>query len=64
MPDFASSARILAGHSAQALGWMPDVFWNATPAELAASLAIEEHAGAPLTRGEIAQLIERDHHGR
>ena len=40
------------------LGWRPDEFWNATPAELAAivaALAVEEApAGAP----DLARLME------
>ena len=64
MRDFAASARILAGRSAQALGWAPDVFWNATPEELAASFGTDEDASAPPTREQIAQMMERDHDGR
>ena len=36
---FADGARRLAGLVPRALGWRPDEFWNATPAELAAILA-------------------------
>ncbi|NJC32826.1 hypothetical protein GGR88_000300 [Sphingomonas jejuensis] len=34
--SFAEWARRLAGEAAVALGWRPDEFWRATPAELAA----------------------------
>lgn len=33
---FADGALRLAGFSGAVLGWSPDVFWRATPAELAA----------------------------
>ena len=33
---FAAAATRLAGLAALALGWRPDEFWRATPAELAA----------------------------
>lgn len=36
--SFAASANQLAGQTALALGWSPDDFWNATPAELSAIL--------------------------
>lgn len=60
---FADGALALAGLSARALGWTPDTFWNATPAELAACLGADEPAGAPPSRAEIAALIERDRNG-
>jgi tail assembly chaperone len=36
---FSRSAARLAGLAGALLGWRPDEFWNATPAELAAILA-------------------------
>ena len=63
--DFAEGARRLSGLVPQMLGWPPDTFWNATPAELAAIL--DPHAArqpAPLTRGELDQMLERDSHDR
>lgn len=35
---FSDSARRLAGLAGALLGWQPDEFWRATPAELAAIL--------------------------
>ena len=47
------------------LGWKPDDFWSATPAELAAVLeAVAPAPEAGLTRAELARLIERDADGR
>lgn len=58
---FAPQAVLLAGLAGRLLGWRPDEFWAATPAELAAVLAPPEppltHA-APLTRAECARLME------
>lgn len=36
---FAGAARQLAGFAGLLLGWRPDEFWRATPAELAAVLS-------------------------
>ena len=61
---FAAAALRLAGIVPRVLGWRPDDFWNATPAELAAIFtANEPPGGAPLTRGELAALMEQDRHG-
>jgi hypothetical protein len=61
---FAHGAARLAGHVPRLLGWRPDDFWHATPAELAAILTTAEPAGGePLSRGELDNLLERDGHG-
>ena len=63
--SFAAGAARLAGLVPRLLGWRPDEFWNATPAELAAIFASDEPAGGvPLSRGELEALIERDRDGR
>jgi uncharacterized phage protein (TIGR02216 family) len=36
--SFGTAAARLSGAAAMLLGWRPDDFWNATPAELAAVL--------------------------
>jgi uncharacterized phage protein (TIGR02216 family) len=58
--EFAAAASRLAGVAGVLLGWAPDAFWRATPAELRA--AIEALAGPrerPLGRGEMDALRER-----
>lgn len=61
---FAASAGRLAGVIPRLLGWRPDDFWNATPAELAAIFGSGDEPGdAPLTRGELTALMEHDRHG-
>ena len=49
---FSDSAAGLAGLAGALLGWPPDVFWQATPAELAAVL------GALAGEGEAAGSAE------
>lgn len=60
--SFGQGARRLAGMVGKLLGWRPDEFWAATPAELAAILAPDAAPGpAPLTREEMNRLMERDY---
>lgn len=40
MERFADAAVRLAGFAGAVLGWSPDTFWRATPAELAAVVAV------------------------
>lgn len=61
---FAERARRLSGFAIRALGWTPDVFWRATPAELAAIFdAPGGRADAPLSRGELNAMMERERNG-
>lgn len=62
--SFAGAAVQLAGLSARLLGWTPETFWNATPAELAACLGPAAAGSAPPSRADIAALIERDNDGQ
>ncbi|ATY33343.1 phage tail assembly chaperone [Sphingomonas psychrotolerans] len=56
---FAEAATRLAGAAGLAFGWMPETFWNATPAELAALVrALAGEEVAPPGAGEIARLKE------
>jgi hypothetical protein len=58
---FSAGAGRLAGLVPRLLGWRPDEFWSATPAELAAIFAASEAPeGAPLSRDELAALMERE----
>ncbi len=43
------------------LGWLPDQFWAATPAELASVLSpYAATSDQPLARSELNRLMERD----
>ena len=50
----------LCGIAARLLGWRPDDFWRATPAELAAALTPADSGGAPLAREDLLRLMEHD----
>lgn len=61
---FAAAALRLSGLVPRALGWRPQDFWSATPAELVAILQPSAaETGAPLTRGELTNLMERERNG-
>ena len=54
---FSEAAARLAGLAGALLGWRPDDFWNATPAELAVILS----AGTlpePASTGDLVRLKE------
>lgn len=53
--DFASAAA-RAAHIAQALGWTPDIFWAATPADL--RLALGPPLEAPGDGDVLRRLME------
>ena len=56
---FSDSAGRLAGLAGALLGWRPDEFWTATPAELAAVLAALAPAAPAAASGEdLARLKE------
>ena len=57
---FSEAAARLAGLAGALLGWRPDEFWRATPAELACVLsALTGGGAAPMTHAELAGLKER-----
>ncbi|MEA3061861.1 MAG: hypothetical protein QOJ94_1642 [Sphingomonadales bacterium] len=59
MAEFAEAASRLAGAAALLLGWRPDEFWGATPAELAAVLAAAKgETAAALDRAGLERLME------
>ena len=61
---FGAAALRLAGLAGWHLGWSPDQFWNATPAEMEAVVtamlggSAAEGGSLPPTPGEIARLKE------
>ena len=56
---FAAAAARLAGLAGVLLGWSPEVFWRATPAELRTVLeALAGPGERPVERGELARLME------
>ena len=59
--DFGTVATRLAGWCGVALGWSPDAFWRATPAEVAAIVAamMPAQGAAPVTGAMLAGLEER-----
>jgi len=61
---FSQAAGRLAGIIPRTLGWLPQFFWEATPAELAAIFAADDQPpGEPLTRSELVTLMERERNG-
>ena len=60
---FTDRARHLAGIAGAILGWRPDEFWRATPAELETVLAAfampATHAVAPPDAATLAALQEQ-----
>lgn len=59
---FADSAARLWGQCALMLGWRPDEFWTATPAEISAifDAAKGPQADAALGRADLHRLMEQD----
>jgi hypothetical protein len=61
---FTPGAARLAGLIPRALGWRPDDFWNATPAELTSIFASgEAEQSEPLSRNDLERLLERERDG-
>lgn len=57
--EFCTAAGRLAGLAGAVLGWRPDEFWRATPAELAAVLgALAGEVTPPPEAGDMARLME------
>ena len=59
----ADTVRTFFPLAARALGWTPDTFWAATPADLALALAEPGTADAGLTRAELDRLLKDQDHG-
>ena len=58
---FGPGAARLGGLAARLLGWRPDHFWAATPAELAAILTPYTSAGESLARTDLERMMEHEH---
>lgn len=56
---FGDAAARLSSAAGALLGWRPDEFWNATPAELALALAPPGDAGDAPDRATIDALRTR-----
>ena len=56
--NFAASALQLAGQTALLLGWRPDDFWDATPAELATILVALAPTGEAADGATLSQMME------
>ncbi|MHA6718792.1 phage tail assembly chaperone [Sphingomonas sp. RS6] len=60
MTGFAERAAQLAGAAGLAFGWTPEIFWRATPAELAAlAQAAAGDVAAPPDAALLARLQEQ-----
>ncbi|MEI9850628.1 MAG: phage tail assembly chaperone [Sphingomonas sp.] len=58
--SFAEAAARLSGVAGAMFGWAPEIFWNATPAELACLVrALAPEGEAPPNAGIIARLKEQ-----
>jgi uncharacterized phage protein (TIGR02216 family) len=58
--SFADMALRLSGQAALLLGWKPDDFWNATPAELATILGAFAPPSADVADGQtLNDLMEQ-----
>jgi hypothetical protein len=58
---FGLEAVRLQGIAARLLGWRPDHFWKATPAELIASLTSNDEHREGISRDELKTMMEREH---
>ena len=58
---FGDSALALLGVMARLAGWVPDQFWAATPADVAAVLGgwVEGTGDVPADRAMLAALMEQ-----
>jgi hypothetical protein len=55
---FGDGAARLAGIAGAWLGWRPDEFWRATPAELAAVLRVLAPDASAASSGDLVRLME------
>lgn len=57
--QFGEAAARLCGAASQLLGWRPDDFWNATPAELGIALQPPGEGVEPVTATALEELRRR-----
>ncbi|AKM09283.1 phage tail assembly chaperone [Croceicoccus naphthovorans] len=63
-PDsFTTDAARLCGQCALIMGWRPDEFWAATPAEIASIFNAFQapKQNASVSRADLDRLMEQDH---
>ncbi len=61
---FGVAAARRGGQAALLLGWLPDIFWGATPEELGAILsAIRQPEGEAIDKRTLEKLMEQDRDG-
>ena len=56
--NFGDAARSAARVAAALLGWAPEVFWAATPADLRNALGLDLPAETPGDAGLLTRLME------
>ena len=56
---FGERAAALSGLAARLLGWRPNEFWAATPAELASAFRTEDGQFEPVGGSELERLMAR-----
>ena len=56
--NFADAARAAARVSAALVGWRPDEFWAATPADLRNALGLDLAAETPADAGLLTRMME------
>lgn len=56
--SFGEAAKAAARVSAALLGWRPDEFWTATPADLRNALGLDLAGETPADAGLLTRLME------
>jgi uncharacterized phage protein (TIGR02216 family) len=54
---FGERAAELAGFATSLLGWRPDEFWSATPAEFATALGLDSQSDEQMDRAAMERLL-------
>lgn len=62
--SFGMGAARMSGQAALLLGWMPEVFWSATPEEFASVIAaMHQPGGGAIDKGTLDRMMEADRGG-